>query len=91
MSEKLISYPRSSRFCHTSTPQFIDSPAKIADVLGRHLHSKVPWKDSVQKLISEGSDQFIEVGPGSALTRMVKWINRTVKATPAQDILLARV
>ncbi len=71
--------------------QFIDSPAKIADVLGRHLHSKVPWKDSVQKLISEGSNNFIEVGPGSALTRMVKWINRTVKATPAEDILLARV
>jgi [acyl-carrier-protein] S-malonyltransferase len=71
--------------------QFIDSPAKIAGVLGRHLHSKVPWKDSVQKLIFDGYDDFIEVGPGSALTRMVKWINRTVKATAAQDILLARV
>jgi [acyl-carrier-protein] S-malonyltransferase len=71
--------------------EFIDSPAKIAGVLGRHLHSKVPWKDSMQKLIFEGYDDFIEVGPGSALTRMVKWINRAVKATPAQDILLARV
>jgi [acyl-carrier-protein] S-malonyltransferase len=71
--------------------EFIGSPAEIADVLGRHLHKRVPWKDSVQKLISEGSNHFIEVGPGSALTRMVKWINRTVKATPVQDILLARV
>jgi [acyl-carrier-protein] S-malonyltransferase len=71
--------------------KFIGSPAEIADVLGRHLHNMVPWKDSVQKLIAEGYDNFIEVGPGSALTRMVKWINRTVKATPVQDILLARV
>ncbi|MGC2423080.1 MAG: ACP S-malonyltransferase [Nitrospirota bacterium] len=71
--------------------EFIDSPAKIADVLGMHLHKKVPWKDSVQKLTGEGYDNFIEAGPGSALTRMVKWINRTVEATPAQDILLARV
>jgi [acyl-carrier-protein] S-malonyltransferase len=71
--------------------EFIDSPTEIAGVLGRHLYKMVPWKDSVQKLIGEGYDDFIEVGPGSALTRMVKWINRTVKATPAQDILLARV
>ncbi len=71
--------------------RFIDSPEEIADVLGRHLHSVVPWKDSVLKLIGEGYDNFTEAGPGSALTRMVKWNDRAVKAAPAQDLMSVKV
>lgn len=70
--------------------RFIEGPAEIADVLGRHLHSKVPWKDAILKLIDAGYDNFIEAGPGSALTRMVKWIDRGVKAASAQDIMPVR-
>ncbi len=71
--------------------RFIEGPAETAGVLGRHLHSMVPWKDSVLKLIDAGYDNFIEAGPGSALTRMVRWIDRNVKAASAQDVISARV
>ena len=71
--------------------RFIESPAEIADVLVRHLHTMVPWKDAVLKLTGAGFDNFIEAGPGSALTRMVRWIDRSVKAVSAQDIMPVRV
>ena len=71
--------------------RFIESPAETSDVLGRHLHSMVPWKDAILKLIDAGYDNFIEAGPGSALTRMVRWIDRNVRAASAQDAVPARV
>ncbi len=71
--------------------RFIESQADIIDVLNRHLHSMVPWKDAILKLIDAGFDNFIEAGPGGALTRMVRWIDRNVKAVSAQDIVPVRV
>ncbi len=71
--------------------RFIETPAEITDVLGRHLHSMVPWKDAILKLAGAGFDNFIEAGPGGALTRMVRWIDRSVRAASAQDIMSARV
>ena len=45
----------------------------------------VQWQKTVENLIAEGVDTFIEVGVGKTLTGMIKKINGDVKAVYVQD------
>lgn len=48
--------------------------------LNLQLTGSVQWTQSVRNMIKAGATEFIEVGPGSALTGMIKKINAEVKA-----------
>jgi [acyl-carrier-protein] S-malonyltransferase len=47
------------------------------------LTSPVKWTQTIQHMIADGADQFIEVGPGTVLQGLVKKINRDVIAKSA--------
>jgi [acyl-carrier-protein] S-malonyltransferase len=49
------------------------------------LCSQVRWKNCIERLIGEGVDTFIEMGPSEVLTRLTRWINREVKVHSADD------
>jgi len=65
--------------------EYIKTGAAAADTLGIHLKTRVPWKDTVQRLLHDGVSRFVEAGPGSALTRMVRWIDRGVEAVSLDE------
>jgi len=65
--------------------RYLDGPDDIKDTVARQLCSKVLWKDSVLRLVADGVDSFVEVGPGSALSRMVRWVDRGVKVASMDD------
>lgn len=45
------------------------------------LTAPVRWTQSVQSMIADGADSFIECGPGKVLQGLVRKINRDVEAT----------
>lgn len=51
----------------------------IATIAKKQIQSPVLFKQSIQDLIENGYDTFIEIGPGSVLSGLVKKINRGVK------------
>ena len=51
-------------------------PDKIKKLLIEQIFSTVKWRDSLIKMSKSGENTFIEIGPGKALTGMVK---RTIK------------
>lgn len=51
----------------------------IARLLVEQVYSPVLWEDSVSWLLSQGVDTFVEIGPGSVLTGLIKKISRDVK------------
>ena len=53
----------------------------LADVHGQ-LTSRVRWTESIQYMISQGIDTFVELGSGSVLTGMLKRIDRETKGIP---------
>jgi len=65
---------------------YLSEPGEIRDTVARQLSSKVLWKDAVLRLVKDGVDNFVEVGPGSALSRMVRWVDREVKTTSSETL-----
>ncbi len=65
--------------------------AAAIEALVRQVSSPVRWEDVVRRLASEGVRTYVEVGPGTALSNMVKRIHRdaTVLNFAAPDDLEA--
>ena len=43
------------------------------------MASSVRWQQSVEAMIADGVDTFVEIGPGRTLTGFLRKINRDVK------------
>jgi [acyl-carrier-protein] S-malonyltransferase len=59
--------------------------ADARDSLVRQVSSPVRWQESVQLLIREGIDTFVEVGPGKVLSGLMRQINREVRSLNVED------
>ena len=51
-------------------------PGEIKDNLLQQLTSSVRWTQTIKQMLEDGATEFIEVGPGKALTGMIKKIDR---------------
>jgi [acyl-carrier-protein] S-malonyltransferase len=60
-------------------------PEEIRDLLVRQVISPVRWEDSVNLMLSEGCDEFYEVGPGKVLKGLLKRISRKSSCTTVND------
>jgi [acyl-carrier-protein] S-malonyltransferase len=63
----------------------ITSGAAARESLVRQVSSPVRWLESVQLLIREGAQTFIEVGPGKVLCGLVRQIERSANCLNAGD------
>ncbi len=57
----------------------------IKENLVRQLYSPVLWEDSVNALLNEGVDTFIEIGSGTVLSGLIKKVNRRVRTFAVSD------
>lgn len=51
----------------------------IKELLEKQVSSSVCWQQSVERMIADGVDTFIEIGPGKTLTGFMRKINKDVK------------
>jgi len=56
------------------TADFEKEPDAIKSIMARQLCSPVKWYDSMRKLMDEGIEIFLEVGPGKVLAGLLKKI-----------------
>lgn len=61
-------------------------PDAIRAALGRQMTGSVLWEQSVRRLIAEGVDTFVEVGPGTVLSKLIGRIDRNVTALNADTV-----
>lgn len=60
---------------------------EIKDFLSEEVGQPVYWDRCVAWLIQQGVTQFIEVGHGATLTKLIRWIDREAEAFSAGDQL----
>ena len=58
---------------------YVRSAGQVKELLERQVSSSVRWQQSVEAMIKDGVDTFIEIGPGKTLAGFMKKINRGVK------------
>lgn|SRR5574344_83305 len=62
----------------------ITDPAEIKANLNKQLTAPVRWTATVQNMLKDGAEEFIEVGPGTVLQGLVKKINPEANAHSAE-------
>jgi [acyl-carrier-protein] S-malonyltransferase len=63
----------------------IRTGANARDALVRQVSSPVRWLESMELLIREGVDTFVEIGPGKVLSGLMRQISREVKCFNVED------
>ncbi|MDA8352682.1 MAG: ACP S-malonyltransferase [Firmicutes bacterium] len=58
---------------------------KLRHALVEQISSPVLWEDSVRRMVDEGVDTFVEIGPGNVLTGLIRKIQRGVTAVSVRD------
>ena len=67
------------------TGKVIDSETDIKNLLVKQVSTSVLWEDCVRTLIENGSDTFIEIGPGKVLSGFIKKIDKDVRILNVED------
>ena len=62
------------------TADYVTEPEKIRSLLALQVCHPVCWQQTVERLIADGADEFVEIGPGKSLTGFLRKINRDVKS-----------
>ena len=58
----------------------------IRDLLKKHIRTSVLFEETINHMIDNGVDTFIEVGPGKALRGFVKKINKSATLLNVEDM-----
>ena len=54
-------------------------PSSVRELLCEQVAKPIRWQASIERLIADGYDRFVEVGPGRVLTGLMRKIDRSVK------------
>ena len=60
------------------TADEVSNAEELKELLVKQIENRVRWRESVIKMINQGVNQFIEIGPGKVLSGLVKRINKDV-------------
>lgn len=61
------------------TADYVTDKAVVKDLLIRQVSSPVRWQQTIERLLADGYDEFVEIGPGRTLAGFMRKINRDVK------------
>ncbi len=56
--------------------EYVTEPADFRSGLASQITSSVLWQQSMERLIADGCERFVEIGPGNVLTGLMRRINR---------------
>ncbi len=73
-----------------TTAEILDSAAKIKEELLKQLCNCVQWQRSIEFMLDNGVNTFIEIGPGKVLTGLIRRISKTAKTLNIGDVKSAK-
>ncbi len=68
------------------TADYVKSADDIKPLLVKQVSSSVLWEKSINRMLSDGVETFIEVGPGKALSGFMKKINKEALVYNVEDL-----
>jgi len=68
------------------TAKYIKSKDEVRDLLTRQVMNSVLWEDTIRRMISDGVDTFVEIGPGKTLSGFVRKIDKGMNIFNVEDM-----
>lgn len=76
--EKITFTPLRIPYVTNVLAEQIEDIKRTKELLKRQVSAPVKWMQSMERMIADGTDTFIEIGPGKTLTGFMRKINREV-------------
>lgn len=76
--EKITFTPLRIPYVTNVLAEQIEDIKRTKELLKRQVSAPVKWMQSMERMIADGADTFIEIGPGKTLTGFMRKINREV-------------
>lgn len=67
------------------TAQYVEDSKETKALLEKQISSSVRWQQSMENMIAQGVDTFVEIGPGKTLAGFLRKIDRSVKVYNIQN------
>lgn len=84
--EKVELSPLKIPYVTNVTAQYIYDSKETKALLEKQISSSVKWQQSVENMIADGVDIFVEIGPGKTLAGFLRKIDRSAKVYNIQTV-----
>ena len=61
------------------TADYVTKKEEVKPLLASQVSSSVRWQQTIERLLADGADEFVEIGPGKTLEGFFKKIDRNVQ------------
>jgi [acyl-carrier-protein] S-malonyltransferase len=68
------------------TADYVADKGQVKELLKQQVSSSVRWQQTVEKMLADGVDTFIEIGPGKTLTGFLRKISRDAVAINIEKV-----
>lgn len=77
LKQVAVNDPKIPYLCNIEASPVTDS-GRVRELLARQVSGTVRWRETMERMIADGVDTFIEIGPGKTLSGFARKINREV-------------
>lgn len=68
------------------TADYVTDKNEVKPLLQKQVSSSVKWQQSVERMIVDGADTFVEIGPGKTLSGFMRKINKDMKVINIEKV-----
>ena len=92
--KKIIFKDSKAKLISNVTANEVSNKNDLQNLLVKQIENRVRWRESINFIIKNGVNNFIEIGPGKVLSGLIRRINKDVKVSAInneQDISLIKI
>lgn len=80
-----VRQPAIPYLCNVEAAPVTDS-ARVKELLAKQVSGTVRWRETMERMLADGVDTFIEIGPGKTLTGFLRKIDREAKVFNVEKV-----
>lgn len=68
------------------TADYVTDKEQVKPLLEKQVSSSVKWQQTIERMIADGVDTFVEIGPGKTLSGFMRKINKDMKVINIEKV-----
>ena len=68
------------------TADYVTDKSQVKPLLEKQVSSSVKWQQTIERMIADGADTFVEIGPGKTLYGFMRKINKDMKVINVEKV-----